>query len=214
MLSKRRLNAVLSGMAEVFPDAQCELVFNNTFELLIAVLLSARTTDKAVNKVTPSLFQKYPTPHHFIAVPVEELMLDISTIGLYRSKAHHIQQCCQRLITVYDGKVPNKFEDLVSLAGVGRKTANVVLSVGFNVPAIAVDTHVERVCKCLGAIHDDATPLEVEEMLMKNVPKKNWSYTHHLLIFWGRYRCQRSKRQVKCVACQALLKATQAKKER
>ncbi|MBS4770506.1 endonuclease III [Carnobacteriaceae bacterium zg-C25] len=212
MLSSKKLNAVLDLMANEFPNAWCELTFTNTFELLIAVLLSARTTDKAVNKITPRLFKKYPTPEHFIAVDVEELMEDINTIGLYRNKAVHIQQCCQRLIDVYDGCVPDTFEDLTSLAGVGRKTANVVLSVGFNKPAIAVDTHVERVSKCLGAIHEDATPLEVEEMLMKKVPKTKWSQTHHLLIFWGRYRCTRSKRNHNCPACQALLKEVKKSK--
>lgn len=205
MLSTKRLNQALAIMEQEFPNAWCELTYSNTFELLIAVVLSARTTDKAVNKVTPALFKKYPTPHHFIAVPVEELMQDINTIGLYRNKAHHIQACCRELIATHNSVVPSTYNELVKLSGVGRKTANVVLSVGFGIPAIAVDTHVDRVSKCLGAIDEKATPLEVEEMLMKKVPKKNWSKTHHLLIFWGRYRCTRSKRNHNCPACTSLL---------
>ncbi|MBF0779617.1 MULTISPECIES: endonuclease III [unclassified Granulicatella] len=205
MLSRKKVNLVLDEMEKVFPDAWCELIFQNTFELLIAVMLSARTTDKAVNKVTPSLFEKYPAPQDFLTVPVEELMQDISTIGLYRNKAKHIQECCRQLLELHQGKVPDTFEELTQLAGVGRKTANVVLSVGFNKPAIAVDTHVERVSKCFKIVPEHATPLEVEHILMKKVPKERWGQTHHLLIFWGRYRCKRSSKLKHCQCCQDLM---------
>lgn len=212
MLAKRKVNDVLALMAQEFPNAWCELTYRNVFELLIAVMLSARTTDKAVNKITPQLFEKYAKPEDFLTVSVEELMQDISSIGLYKNKAHHIQKCCQQLLEKHNGNVPQTYEELVALAGVGRKTANVVLSVGFNIPAIAVDTHVERVSKCLNIVSETATPLEVEETLMAMVPKKNWSKTHHLLIFWGRYRCSKSKRNAHCPACLALLEQVNSKK--
>lgn len=212
MLSKIKINRVLDIMEMQFPNAWCELTFENEFQLLIAVMLSARTTDKAVNQVTPKLFQKYPTPEQFLTVPLEELQQDINRIGLYKNKAKHIQQCCRQLLEKHGGKVPKTYAELIDLAGVGRKTANVVLSVGFNVPAIAVDTHVERVSKCLRIVDESATPLQVEETLMKKVPKSRWGKTHHLLIFWGRYRCKRSSRLAHCETCQQLLKEI-AKKE-
>ncbi|MBS4750551.1 endonuclease III [Carnobacteriaceae bacterium zg-ZUI78] len=207
MTTKKEMNAILDIMEQTFPNAECELTYTNIFELLIAVMLSARTTDKSVNKITPALFKKYPTPQDFLTVTVEELMQDINKIGLYKSKARHIQQCCQQLLENHNGQVPNTFEALTALAGVGRKTANVVLSVGFNVPAIAVDTHVERVSKCLGIVKKDATPLEVEETLKKKVPKERWSRAHHLFIFWGRYRCTRSARNHVCPACNSIKSA-------
>lgn len=211
MLSKQKTNQVLEVMESVFPDADCELTYRNTFELLIAVMLSARTTDKSVNKVTPALFQKYPTPADFLTVAEEDLMLDINKIGLFRSKARHIQQCCRQLLEQFNGEVPSRYEDLIQLAGVGRKTANVVRSVGFGIPAIAVDTHVERVSKCLGIVPEKATVLEVEEKLMKMVPKEKWSKTHHLLIFWGRYRCERSSKIKHCSCCKQVLDNVQGK---
>lgn len=204
MISKKQVTIILDEMEKTFPNAWCELTYNNVFELLIAVMLSARTTDKAVNKVTPGLFKKYPTPKDFLTVPVEELMQDISTIGLYRNKARHVQKCCEQLLRDYDGHVPDTFEDLTSLAGVGRKTANVVLSVGFDKPAIAVDTHVERVSKCLKIVSEQASPLEVEYALQRLVPKERWGKTHHLLIFWGRYRCKRSAKLKHCECCKQL----------
>lgn len=204
MVSKKQVKAILDEMEQVFPDAWCELTFNNVFELLIAVMLSARTTDKAVNKVTPALFKKYPTPRDFLTVPVEELMADINTIGLYRNKARHIQTCCEQLLREHEGCVPDSFDALTSLAGVGRKTANVVLSVGFDKPAIAVDTHVERVSKCLKLVPEQATPLEVEYALQRLVPTNRWGKTHHLLIFWGRYRCKRSSKLKHCECCKQL----------
>src|SRR5699024_5902682 len=163
------------------------------FELVIAVLLSAQTTDINVNRVTASLFQKYSKPEDFLSVPLEELEKDIKSIGLYRTKAKNIQKLCQMLLDEFNGEVPSTRKDLMKLAGVGRKTANVVMSVAFGEPAIAVDTHVERVAKRLGFCRWKDSVLQVEETLMKKIPKEEWSDTHHRLIFFGRYHCKSQK---------------------
>ena len=139
-------------IANMFPNAECELVHDNPFELTIAVLLSAQTTDISVNKLTKNLFQKYKTPEDYLNVELTELENDIKTIGLYRNKAKNIQKLCQSLLVKFDGKIPETHQELESLAGVGRKTANVVMSVAFGEPSLAVDTHVERVSKRLGFV--------------------------------------------------------------
>ncbi|NWL87224.1 endonuclease III [Paenibacillus sp. 79R4] len=181
---------ILDSIAVMFPDAHCELKHSNPFELTIAVLLSAQCTDATVNKVTADLFQKYKTPEDYVSVPPEELEQDIRRIGLFRSKAKHIQSLCKILIEQYNSKVPSDYNKLVQLPGVGRKTANVVISNAFGVPAIAVDTHVERVSKRLGLAGWNDSVLEVEKKLMKQVPKEEWTVTHHRLIFFGRYHCK------------------------
>lgn len=190
MLNKKQIRFCLDEIAKMFPDAECELTHDNPFELVIAVLLSAQCTDALVNKVTKDLFRKYKTPEDYLAVPLEELQHDIRSIGLYRNKAKNIQKLCQVLIDEYGGEVPNSKAELEKLAGVGRKTANVVVSVAFGEPAIAVDTHVERVSKRLGISRWKDSVLEVEETLMRKVPKDEWSVTHHRLIFFGRYHCK------------------------
>jgi endonuclease-3 len=177
-------------MEAMFPDAHCELNHSNAFELTVAVLLSAQCTDETVNKVTADLFQKYTSPADYLAVPLEELEQDIRRIGLYRNKAKHIQNMCRILIEQYGGDVPQEHDQLVTLPGVGRKTANVVVSNAFGVPAIAVDTHVERVSKRLGLAGWDDSVLEVEKKLMKRVPRDEWTLTHHRIIFFGRYHCK------------------------
>lgn len=199
MVSKKKAAEMIDVMEELFPDAHCELNFTNEFELVLAVLLSAQTTDKSVNKLTAQLFQKYKTPEDYLEVTLEELEQDLRTIGLYRSKAKNIQALCRLLIEEYQGRVPHIFEELVKLPGVGRKTANVVLSVGFNVPRIAVDTHVERVSKRLGLAKMDDSVLEVENKLMKLISENRWSKAHHLMIFFGRYHCTAKK--PKCEGC-------------
>lgn len=181
---------ILATIADMFPDAHCELNHSNAFELTIAVLLSAQCTDATVNKVTVDLFRKYRKPEDYLAVPLEELEQDIRRIGLFRSKAKHIQSLCQMLIEHYGGDVPSEHDELVKLPGVGRKTANVVVSNAFGVPAIAVDTHVERVSKRLGLANWKDSVLEVEQKLMKRVPREDWTITHHRLIFFGRYHCK------------------------
>ncbi|WP_208591033.1 endonuclease III [Gracilibacillus suaedae] len=202
MLTKKEINIVLEKIEEMFPDAECELVHDNPFELLIAVVLSAQCTDALVNKVTKDLFKKYKTPEDYLNVPLEELQHDIRSIGLYRNKSKNIRKLCTTLIEEYGGVVPNIKQELENLAGVGRKTANVVASVAFGEPAIAVDTHVERVSKRLGICRWKDSVLEVERTLMKKIPKEEWSNTHHRLIFFGRYHCKAKSPQ--CEICPLL----------
>lgn len=197
-------------MGEMFPDAHCELVHSNPFELVIAVALSAQCTDVLVNKVTKELFKKYKTPEDYLAVPLEELQNNIRSIGLYRNKAKNIQSLARLLLDEYDGEVPKDRDELTKLPGVGRKTANVVVSVAFNIPAIAVDTHVERVSKRLGICRWKDSVLEVEKTLMKKVPKDEWSDTHHRLIFFGRYHCKAQNPQ--CPSCPLLELCREGKK--
>ncbi|MGE6657458.1 endonuclease III [Bacillus altitudinis] len=202
MLSKKQINECLDIIGDMFPEAECELVHSNPFELVIAVALSAQCTDVLVNKVTKHLFQKYKTPEDYLSVPLEELQQDIRSIGLYRNKAKNIQKLSQMLIEDYGGEVPRNRDELIKLPGVGRKTANVVVSVAFGIPAIAVDTHVERVSKRLGICRWKDSVLEVEQTLMKKVPKEDWSVTHHRLIFFGRYHCKAQRPQ--CESCPLL----------
>ncbi|PRO66979.1 endonuclease III [Alkalicoccus urumqiensis] len=199
MLTKKDIRYSLDTIAEMFPEAECELTHSNPFELTIAVLLSAQATDALVNKVTPGLFAKYKKPEDYLDVPLEELEQDIRSIGLYRSKAKNIQKLCRSLLDDFDGDVPRTQEELETLAGVGRKTANVVASVAFDEPAIAVDTHVERVSKRLGICRWKDSVLEVEKTLMKKIPRGEWSVTHHRLIFFGRYHCKSQKPG--CTSC-------------
>ncbi|WP_328800087.1 endonuclease III [Paenibacillus sp. LX16] len=201
---------ILDTIGTMFPDAHCELNHDNAFELTIAVLLSAQCSDQMVNKVTADLFQKYKSPEDYLAVPLEELEQDIRRIGLYRNKAKHIHNLCRILIDQYGGEIPSEHDQLVKLAGVGRKTANVVVSTAFNVPAIAVDTHVERISKRLGFAGWDDSVLEVEKKLMKRVPRDEWSLTHHRLIFFGRYHCKAQNPQ--CQVCPLLDVCREGKK--
>ncbi len=210
LLTRPQIRYCLDQIAEMFPDAHCELVHRNPFELLIAVVLSAQCTDALVNKVTKHLFEKYKTPEDYIAVPLEELEQDIRSIGLYRNKAKNIQKLCALLIEQYGGQVPNDRDELMKLPGVGRKTANVVASVAFGVPAIAVDTHVERVSKRLGFCRWKDSVLEVEEALMRKIPKEEWSITHHRIIFFGRYHCK--AQAPKCEVCPLLELCREGKK--
>ena len=190
LLTKAQWHFCLDEMERMFPDAHCELVHENPFELLVATLLSAQCTDVLVNKVTKTLFQKYKKPEDYLAVSIEELQSDIRSIGLYRNKAKNIQALSKQLIELYDGEVPANRDLLTTFPGVGRKTANVVVSVAFDIPAIAVDTHVERVSKRLGLCRWKDSVLQVEEILMKKTPIELWSKAHHQLIFFGRYHCK------------------------
>ncbi|MBM7703322.1 endonuclease III [Metabacillus iocasae] len=210
MLTLKQIRYCLDQMAEMFPDAHCELNHRNPFELVIAVALSAQCTDALVNKVTKDLFQKYKTPEDYLAVSDEELQQDIRSIGLYRNKAKNIRKLCQLLIDEYGGKVPQDRDELTKLPGVGRKTANVVVSVAFGIPAIAVDTHVERVSKRLAICKWKDSVLEVEKTLMKKVPREEWSVTHHRMIFFGRYHCKAQSPQ--CHICPLLDVCREGKK--
>ena len=202
MLNKQQIRFCLDEMGKMFPDAHCELVHANPFELVIAVALSAQCTDALVNRVTENLFQKYKTPEDYLSVPLSELESDIRSIGLFRNKAKNIQKLSRLLIDDYGGVVPEDYEELIKLPGVGRKTANVVVSVAFGVPAIAVDTHVERVSKRLAFCRWKDSVLEVEKTLMRKIPKDEWSVTHHRMIFFGRYHCKAQNPQ--CPTCPLL----------
>ncbi|AST97712.1 endonuclease III [Shouchella clausii] len=210
MLSKKDTQYAIDQMGELFPEAECELTHSNPFELLIAVVLSAQCTDALVNKVTPKLFAKYKTPEDYVQVPLEELQEDIRSIGLYRNKAKNIKKLSQSLLEHFNGQVPREREQLESLAGVGRKTANVVTSVAFGEPAIAVDTHVERVSKRLGICRWKDNVRQVEETLMKKIKKEDWSDAHHRLIFFGRYHCK--AQAPKCPTCPLLDMCREGKK--
>lgn len=210
MLKKDEIRYCLDKMGEMFPDAHCELNHSNPFELVIAVALSAQCTDVLVNKVTKSLFQKYKKPEDYLAVSLEELQNDIRSIGLYRNKAKNIQKLCHMVLDKYDGEIPKDRDELINLPGVGRKTANVVVSVAYDIPAIAVDTHVERVSKRLGICRWKDSVLEVEQTLMKKVPKDEWSVTHHRMIFFGRYHCKAQNPQ--CEVCPLLGLCREGKK--
>ncbi|AZQ48373.1 endonuclease III [Bacillus sp. GX] len=210
MLNKTQIRYCLDTMADMYPEAHCELIHDNPFELVIAVALSAQCTDALVNKVTKNLFQKYKTPEDYLSVSLEELQQDIRSIGLYRNKAKNIQKLCQLLLDDYNGKVPEDRDELTKLPGVGRKTANVVVSVAYGIPAIAVDTHVERVSKRLAICRWKDSVLEVEKTLMKKIPMDEWSVTHHRMIFFGRYHCKAQRPQ--CEECPLLEVCREGKK--
>ncbi|KIV76731.1 endonuclease III [Bacillus mycoides] len=210
MLNKTQIRYCLDTMADMYPEAHCELIHDNPFELVIAVALSAQCTDALVNKVTKNLFQKYKTPEDYLSVSLEELQQDIRSIGLFRNKAKNIQKLCRMLLDDYNGKVPEDRDELTKLPGVGRKTANVVVSVAFGVPAIAVDTHVERVSKRLAICRWKDSVLEVEKTLMKKIPMDEWGVTHHRMIFFGRYYCKAQRPQ--CEECRLLEICREGKK--
>lgn len=184
---------ILDIMESMFPNAQCELVHKNAYELTVAVILSAQTTDVSVNKITPALFDRYPRPMDLANASLYDVENYIKSIGLYRNKAKNIVNMAKSLVEKYDGVVPATMEELLTLDGVGRKTANVILSEWYHIPALAVDTHVERVSKRLGLVAKDASVLEVEKTLKRKIKKDNWCHTHHLLIFFGRYHCKAIK---------------------
>lgn len=189
---------VFEALAERFPDAHCELVHKNPFELLIATILSAQCTDDRVNMVTCSLFDELKTPEDYLALGREGLEERIKSLGLFHNKAKNILALCRRLVDDYEGKVPADLEELQKLPGVGRKTANVVASNAFGIPALAVDTHVFRVARRLG-LAQGKTPDKVEEELKQVFERKNWGKAHHLLIFQGRRICAARKPQ--CSLC-------------
>ena len=185
-----RAKALCAALPRVYPDAHCELDFSNPLELLIATILSAQCTDVQVNKVTPALFRKYRTARAYAEADPAGLEVDLRAIGLYRAKARNIRACGRLLADAHGGKVPETMEALVSLPGVGRKTANVVLGNAFgkNV-GVVVDTHVARLSMRLGLTRQ-TDPKKIESVLMKLVPRKDWTMFPHWLIFHGRRRCK------------------------
>ena len=188
---------IYDELLKMYPDAECELVHHNIYELAISVILSAQTTDVSVNKITPKLFRQYPDIFSLAKANLVDVQKHLKTLGLYRSKAANIIAFSQQVVERFDGSIPNNRLDLMSLPGVGQKTANVILSVGYNEPAIAVDTHVFRVAKRLRLAYQNDDVLVVEKKLEKKFLKSQWSKLHHLLIFFGRYRCKAKNPQCK-----------------
>ena len=198
MLEKDKIKEVLDKLEEAYPEAEGALHQQNVFQLIVAVALSAQTTDKSVNVVTPALFERYPDAEALAAAEAPEVSEYIKRIGMYKTKAKNIVGMAQKLVSDYDGQVPEDYDALVSLPGVGRKTANVVLSVGFGHQRIAVDTHVFRVANRIGLVHEKDV-LKTELALMERIPEERWSRTHHSLIFHGRQCCD--ARKPKCDDC-------------
>lgn len=196
---KARTKKIVEILKETYPDAKCELNYETPLQLLVATILSAQTTDKKVNEVTEGLFKDYPDLDAFLTITNDELEERIKQIGLYRNKAKNLIMMFNQVKEKFNGEVPQTMEGITSLAGAGRKTANVVLSNAFGVPSIAVDTHVFRVSNRLGLANSESV-LEVEKQLQKELPKKEWSLMHHMLIFHGRRCC--TARNPKCSECQ------------
>ena len=192
-------NEILDEMEKIFPQAQCELHHQTPFQLLVAVVLSAQTTDESVNKVTPALFEAYPDSASMAKAKVEDIESYIKRIGLYRNKARSILALSQDLEEKFSGQVPSSYKELMSLQGVGRKTANVVRSVAFDIPSFAVDTHVDRVSKRLGLAKPDDSVEKVEEKLKRKIDRDRWNQGHHDFIFFGRYLC--TARNPQCQRC-------------
>lgn len=191
-MSKRE-EVIEDYLMELFPDAHCELNYQKDYELLLAVMLSAQTTDKRVNKVTEVLFKKYDSLEKLSNAPLEDLEEIIREIGTFHKKALFLKEIATILVSDYNSKMPVQRKELERLPGVGRKTINVVLGELGIEPSIAVDTHVERVSKRLGLANKKDTVLEVEKKLQKKFPKERWVKTHHQLIFFGRYHCKAIK---------------------
>ena len=181
------------------PIAESELVFANPFQCLVAVMLSAQCTDKRVNMVTPALFEAYPTPESMAKATSDEVFEYVKSVSYPRSKSEHLVEMAKRLVDVYDGQVPDNIDDLQTLQGVGRKTANVVCAVIWNQPTMAVDTHIFRVSERLGLTTNSKNPLQTEKALVQYIPKGVIPKAHHWLLLHGRYVCQ--ARKPKCEQC-------------
>lgn len=198
MVRNEDIKIILDKLEEMYPDAECALVHDNVFQLIVAVALSAQTTDKSVNLITPALFEKYKTPEELANADINDVEELIRRIGMYKTKAKNIVGMAKALVLNHGGVVPDDYDSLVALPGVGRKTANVVLSVGFGHQRIAVDTHVFRVANRIGLVSEKDV-LKTEYALMDRIPEERWSRTHHSLIFHGRQCCD--ARKPKCEEC-------------
>jgi endonuclease-3 len=197
--SPERLHKIFSALDELFPHAQCALRHENAFQLLVATILSAQCTDERVNKVTPGLFQKYPTPQDFAALPQPVLEEEIRSTGFFRNKAKNIIGTAKKLVTDFGGQVPRTMEEMLTLPGVARKTANVVLGTAYGIPTgVVVDTHVFRIAHRL-KLSTQNTPEKVEQDLIKLVPQERWISFGHQVIWFGRKVCQ--ARKPLCAEC-------------
>ena len=196
---KETTKELLKKLENLFPNAKCELIHKNAYELSIAVIMSAQTTDERVNLVTPILFEKYPTIDLLANADQKDVEKIIQSVGLYQTKARNIIGFSKMIIDEYNGEIPNEIDELIKLPGVGRKTANVIVSVAYNLPGLAVDTHVTRVSKRLGLVDEDDNAEVIERKLKTLFDINDWGRVHHLLIFFGRYMCIAKKPL--CDAC-------------
>ena len=209
---------IQKALDDLFPDAHCELEHRNNYEMAVAVVLSAQTTDASVNRVTPELFRQYPDAQAMAKAEVDEVLEYIKSVsyalsngklseiehciaslGLYRNKAKSIQGMAKGIAEQFEGRIPDNMKDLVSLPGVGRKCANVILSECYGIPSLAVDTHVSRVSRRLGLAKPEDSLLQVEQKLKRKIPRDRWIKTHHQMIFFGRYLCH--ARNPECHRC-------------
>lgn len=198
-MEQNKVISIIKQLQKNYPNAKCSLDFHNSFELLIAVILSAQCTDERVNKTTPSIFKRCPTPEAFVSIPIAELEQLIHPCGFYKNKAKNIKLTCEKIITTFHGKVPQTMEELMTLPGVGRKTANVVMLEAFNKPmGIAVDTHAKRLSQRLG-LSLQTEPEKIEKDLLSAIPIQYWKDVNHLFIYHGRAIC--NARLPKCEQC-------------
>lgn len=210
MLNSEQTLQAIQIMGDMYPTTGSSLVADTPFHFLLAVMLSAQTTDKAVNMLTPAFFKQYPTPKSLAAASELEIQQYIKTIGLYRNKAKYLHECAQSLVDRFAGEVPRTRNELMQLQGVGRKTANVVLAECFGIPALAVDTHVSRIARRLAIVPKSATVSQIEAVLMNKLPKEIWITAHHRMITWGREQC--SARAPKCRNCPLLFMCNEGQK--
>jgi endonuclease-3 len=198
LTAPQRAAKILAALRRAYPDAQCALHFHMPLELLVATVLSAQSTDKRVNIVTVDLFKKYREANDYAKAPLEQLEQDIKSTGFYHNKAKNIQAACSMIVEKFNGRVPDNMDDLVSLAGVGRKTANVILGNAYGVPGITTDTHVIRLSRLMG-LSANSDPVKLEFDLMELIPKKHWTQFSHMMIAHGRNVC--ISRKPDCVNC-------------
>lgn len=202
MLNNQEIRQAIHVMRKKYPEADTTLKADTTFHFLLATILSAQATDKSVNMTTPPLFARFPDAQSLAAVEPADVEPYIKRLGLYRNKAKYLVNCSRAIVKDFNGQVPQTRKELMSLPGVGRKVADVVLAECFKVPAFAVDTHVSRVARRLAMVEPHATLLQIEHRLMDAVPKEKWLDAHHSMIFWGRYQC--TARNPKCTRCPLL----------
>jgi endonuclease-3 len=199
MTKQERYKSVVAWFEENMPDPKTELRYVDPFQLLISVILAAQCTDKRVNLVTPALFEAFPTPEAMAASNKDAIFEYVKSVSYPNNKAKHLLEMARMLMKDFEGKVPSTVADLMKLPGVGKKTANVIASIVFDIPALAVDTHVFRVSNRIGLTDNSKTPLETEKELNKYIPKRLWSTAHHWLILHGRYVCM--ARKPNCEGC-------------
>ena len=198
-MNKNEMKVISSYIDSLFPDAKCELFYSKDYELVIAVMLSAQTTDKAVNNVTKSLFKDYPTLSDINNAPIEEIEEHIKQLGLFKNKARNIKGIAKTLIDEFDGVVPSDKDELQKLPGIGNKSAGVIRCEVFKIPDLPVDTHIIRISNRLGIAKKTDEPIDIERKLKKIIPEESWIKSHHQLIHFGRYFC--TARNPKCSEC-------------